>query len=44
MEPDNQEQADWLHEVTADPMDSGLLDVIEQLRHEEDDTEDQPLR
>lgn len=43
MEPDDADLATWLDEVTADPTDSGLLAEIEQLRRDEDDTDDRRL-
>ena len=43
MEPDDDDLATWLDEVTADPRDSGLLAEIDRLRRDEDDTDDRRL-
>jgi antitoxin (DNA-binding transcriptional repressor) of toxin-antitoxin stability system len=43
IEPDDDDLAAWIDEITADPHDSGLLDEIERLRRDEDDTDDRRL-
>ncbi len=43
IEPDDDDLATWIDEITADPHDSGLLDEIERLRRDEDDTDDRRL-
>ncbi len=41
--PDDDDLAAWIDEIIADPHDSGLLDEIERLRRDEDDTDDRRL-
>ncbi len=43
IEPDDDDLAAWIDEITADPHDSGLLDEMERLRRDEDDTDDRRL-
>jgi len=43
MEPDDDDLATWLAEITADPTDSGLFEEMERLRRDEDDTDDRRL-
>jgi prevent-host-death family protein len=43
IEPDVDDLDRWLAEVTSDPYDSGLLDDVERLRRDEDDTDDRRL-
>ena len=43
IEPDDEDLAAWIDEISADSHDSGLLDEIERLRRDEDDTDDRRL-
>ncbi len=43
IEPDDDDLGAWIDEITADPHDSGLLDAIERMRRDEDDTDDRRL-
>jgi prevent-host-death family protein len=43
IEPDVDDLDRWLDEVTSVPYDSGLLDDVERLRRDEDDTDDRRL-
>ena len=43
IEPDDDDLAAWIDEITADPHDSGLLDEMERLRRDENDTDDRRL-
>jgi len=43
MEPDEDDLANWLDQVTTEPTDSGLVSEIEQLRRCEGDTGDRRL-